>query len=92
MPDSSTFLSLQLSDRANKETINRQNSSFRHSPWNDQNRWKNILNNLRLVIQSTLLLWLLSPCLDIFPNLFLCLGFHDLINAINQFQPFYAFG
>lgn len=86
------FLSLQLSDRANKETVNRQNSSFIHSQWNYQNGWKNILNNLRLVIQPTLLLCLLSPWLDIFPNSSLCLGFHDLINAIDQFQPFYASG
>jgi hypothetical protein len=30
--------------------------------------WKNALNNLRLIIQPTILLWLISPWLDIFPN------------------------
>jgi SRSO17 transposase len=84
------FLSLQISDQAKKETVNSQNSHHIHPQWNHQNGWKNVLNNLRLIIQPTLLLWLLSPWLDIFPNSSLCLGFHDLINAINQFQPFYS--
>ncbi len=43
-----------------------------------------MLNNLRLIIQPTLLLWLLSPWLDMFPNISLRLGFHDLIHGINQ--------
>ncbi len=51
--------------------------------WNHQNGWKNVLNNLRLVIQPTLLLWLISPWLDVFPNSSLLLGFHDLINLMN---------
>jgi SRSO17 transposase len=84
------FLSLQISDQAKKETVNSQNYHHIHPQWNHQNGWKNVLNNLRLIIQPTLLLWLLSPWLDIFPNSSLCLGFHDLINAINQFQPFYS--
>lgn len=56
-----------------------------HQQWNQGVGWKNVLNNLRLIIQPTILLWLISPWLDIFPNRYLLLGFHDLIHAMNQF-------
>lgn len=49
--------------------------------------WKNVLNNLRLIIQATILLWLISPWLDILPNHYLLLGLHELIHVMNQFQP-----
>jgi hypothetical protein len=39
-----------------------------------------------------LLLWLISPWLDIFPNHHLWLGFHDLIQVMNQFQPYFPDG
>ena len=39
-----------------------------HQQWNHEMGWKNVLNNLRLIIQPTILLWLISPWLDIFPN------------------------
>ncbi len=84
------FLSLQLDKEAEKERIITQSSSPLHSQWNHQNRWKSVLNNLRLIIQPILLLWLLSPWLDIFPNSLLYLGFHELIQAVNQIQPFYS--
>jgi hypothetical protein len=45
-----------------------------------------------LIIQPTLALWLLSPWLDLFPNPSLLLGFHELIHAMNQFQPFFPDG
>ncbi len=56
--------------------------------WNHQTGWKNILNNFRLIIQPTLLFWLIFPWLEIFPNSFLLLGFHRLINIMNQIQSF----
>lgn len=87
-----SFLSLQSSEPSKKEICHPQIDTSIHPQWNHQNSWKNVLNNLRLVIQPTLVLWLLSPWLDIFPNSFLCLGFHDLIHAINQCQPFYPSG
>lgn len=58
-----------------------------HQQWNHEVGWKNVLNNLRLIIQPTILLWLISPWLDIFPNHSLLLGFHELIHAMNQFEP-----
>ncbi|MGL4882624.1 MAG: hypothetical protein ACRC8K_16435, partial [Waterburya sp.] len=32
------------------------------------NKWKTTLNNLRLIIQLTILLWLIVPWLEVFPN------------------------
>ena len=64
----------------------------RHQQWNHQGGWKNTLNNLRLVLQPIMLLWLIFPWLDVFPNRYLLLGFHDLIEAMNQFQPFILSG
>jgi hypothetical protein len=49
-------------------------------------------NNLRLIVQPLLLFGLIHPWLDIFPNSYLLLGFNHLINAMNQFKPFYASG
>ena len=56
-----------------------------HSQWNHQIGWKNALNNVRLLVQPSLLLWLIFPWLEIFPNSSLLLGLHDLIERINQF-------
>ena len=43
------------------------------------------LNNFRLIIQPTILFWIIVPWLDIFPNRSLLLGFHKLIAVMNQF-------
>ena len=56
-----------------------------HPQWNHKTGWKNTLNNLRLIIQPTILLWLIFPWLDIFPERNLLLGLHNLIDAINRF-------
>ncbi|MBW4547508.1 MAG: hypothetical protein KME25_24165 [Symplocastrum torsivum CPER-KK1] len=63
-----------------------------HQQWNLQTGWKNVLNNLRLIIQPTLALSLIFPWLDLFPNPSLLLSFHELIHAMNQFQPFFPDG
>src|SRR4028118_761919 len=60
-----------------------------HQQWNHQGGWKNVLNNLRLIIQPSIILWLISPWLDIFPNHYLLLGLHELIHVMNQFQPYF---
>lgn len=54
--------------------------------------WKNTLNNLRLILQPTLVLWLIFPWLEVFPNSKLLLGFNYLISLINQHQLFYSSG
>ncbi len=43
------------------------------------------LNNFRLIIQPTILFWMIVPWLEVFPNRSLLLGFHQLIAVMNQF-------
>lgn len=56
-----------------------------HQQWSDKEGWKTTLNNFRLIIQPTILFWMIIPWLDIFPNRSLLLGFHRLIAIMNQF-------
>jgi hypothetical protein len=56
-----------------------------HQDWNHASGWKNCLNNLRLIIQPVVLLWMIYPWLEVFPNRELLLGFHRLIAVVNQF-------
>jgi len=90
--NSPAFLSLNQSCPTETEIQPPLADFSSHQQWNPQTGWKNVLNNLRLIIQPTLALWLLSPWLDVFPNPYLLLGFHDLIHAMNQFQPFFPDG
>ena len=39
-----------------------------HQQWSNQEGWKTTLNNLRLIIQPTILFWMIVPWLDIFPT------------------------
>ncbi|MGL5835717.1 MAG: IS701 family transposase [Waterburya sp.] len=63
-----------------------------HQQWSDQKGWKTTLNNFRLIIQPTILFWMIVPWLDIFPNRSLLLGFHKLIAVMNQFYFFFPDG
>lgn len=63
-----------------------------HPQWDCGSGWKNTLNNLRLIFQPTLALWLIFSWLEVFPNSKLLLGFNHLISLINQYQPFYSSG
>ena len=47
-----------------------------------------VQRHFRLIIQPTILLWMIVPLLDIFPNRHLLLGFHHLIALMNQFYPY----
>ncbi len=86
--NSPVFLSLKQSQIPGKQQ--KVFGSFSaHQQWDTGNGWKNVLNNFRLIIQPTILLWLIFPWLDIFPNRYLLLGFHNLIATMNQFQPCY---
>ena len=57
-----------------------------HQQWSNQEGWKATLNNFRLVIQPTILFWMIAPWLDVFPNRSLLLGFHRLLGVMNQFS------
>ena len=89
--NSQVFLELNqlvTTDRSNKNISQKKSI---HQEWNHKSGWKNVLNNLRLLIQPTILLWAIAPWLDIFPNRHLYLGFHHLITAIEQFQSLNIF-
>ena len=91
--NSPAFLALKQSAQIETESQKSNAVDFsNHQQWNHASGWKNVLNNLRLVVQPLLLFWLVSPWLDIFPNSNLLLGFNYLISRMNQFKPFYSSG
>ena len=91
----SIYLMITLNSPVFLETEESQNTDTdfsNHEQWNHQTSWKNVLNNLRLIVQPIILLWLIEPWLDIFPNSNLLRGFHQLIHQMNQFQPYFPDG
>ena len=91
--NSPAFLSIHESHQIQTESQKSNSVDFsNHQQWNHDSGWKNVLNNLRLVVQPLLSFWLVYPWLDIFPNSKLLLGFNHLIRAMNQFLPFYSSG
>jgi len=56
-----------------------------HAWWNQGKGWKNLLNNLRLVIQPFICFNLIQPCLKVFPFPSLSLAFSRLIALMNHF-------
>lgn len=87
---SQPFLSLAQSQTSQGEQRNNSVNFSRHQQWDSGSGWKNTLNNLRLIVQPILVLWLIFPWLDVFPNSKLLLGFNHLISLINQDQPFFS--
>jgi len=57
-----------------------------HDWWDSGQGWKNILNNLRLVIQPWVFFNLIKPWLKVFPISQLSLGFPRLIALMNKFR------
>lgn len=57
-----------------------------HDWWDTGTGWKNLLNNLRLIIQPFVLFNLLKPWLKVFPNPQLSFGFWQLIALMNFFR------
>jgi len=56
-----------------------------HPNWNPAGGWKQTLNNLRLVIQPSVILNLLQPWLNLFPIPRLSAGLACLIALMNRF-------
>jgi SRSO17 transposase len=86
--NSQAFLSLNQQQTSKFERKNSSVDFSLHQQWDYGSGWKNTLNNLRLILQPILVLWLIFPWLDVFPNSKLLLGFNHLISLINQYQPF----
>lgn len=62
-------------------------SMFSIHPWWDPGKgWKNLLNNLRLIIQPFVSFNLIKPWLTVFPIQELSLGFSVLIKMMNLFK------
>ncbi|NJL56703.1 IS701 family transposase, partial [bacterium] len=55
-----------------------------HRYWDIGKGWKNLLNNLRLVMQPFVLFNLIKPWLEVFPVPRLSIGFPQLIAVMNQ--------
>ena len=57
-----------------------------HLWWDEGTGWKNLLNNLRLVLQPFVMFNLIRPWLKVFPIPALSLGFSRLIALMNYFH------
>jgi SRSO17 transposase len=57
----------------------------KHPDWLSSSGWKHTLNNLRLLIQPFVALWVLLPWLSVFALPALATNLHRLIAAINAF-------
>lgn len=79
------FVSLNSDNISQSEASNINTDLTSHPQWNSPTGWKNVLNNVRLLVQPSLLLWLIVPWLELFPNSYLLQGLHNLIDRINQF-------
>ncbi|WP_051469892.1 hypothetical protein [Fischerella sp. PCC 9605] len=70
-----------------------QNAQFyRHRWWQNEAGWKNILNNLRLIVQPKIFLCLLTPWLLVFPIPNLMQGLLELVDIMNEFKPYLPSG
>ncbi len=78
------LVSLNSNNPPQSEISNTHFDGTSHPQWSDRTGWKNVLNNVRLLVQPSLVLWLIFPWLKIFPNSHLLLGLHHLIASINQ--------
>jgi SRSO17 transposase len=57
-----------------------------HPHWDEHNGWKNLLNNLRLIIQPFIGFNLIKLWLEVFPIPLLEVGFTRLISFMNRFN------
>ena len=70
-------------------TLDKLEAKFRqHQWWNEGQGWKNILNNLRLIIQPIIFFHLITPWLKVFQIPTLKQGFFHLINIMNKFNAY----
>lgn len=80
---------VQTTSEKEKQEQQRAQAPFSHHKWWDQGKgWKNLLNNLRLIIQPAVFYCLLAPWLGVFALPSLQQGFQSLITMMNNFQGF----
>lgn len=82
----SAFLMVSLFADAFNDTCPIAHQQFAQHPWwNNQSGWKNLLNNLRLIIQPLICFNWLKRWLEVFPIALLQAGFEQLMSKMNQF-------
>ena len=82
----SAFLMVSLFADAFNDICPIAHQQFAQHPWwNNQSGWKNVLNNLRLVIQPFICFNWLKRWLEVFPVTSLEAGFEQLMHQMNQF-------
>ena len=82
----SAFLMVSLfADPSNDSCPLAHQQFAKHSWWDNQSGWKNLLNNLRLVIQPLICFNWLGRWLEVFPSASLQSGFEQLTQKMNQF-------
>lgn len=82
----SVFLMVSLFADAFNDTCPLSHQQFaKHPWWNNQRGWKNLLNNLRLIIQPLICFNWLKRWLAVFPSISLEAGFEQLMHKMNQF-------
>jgi len=67
-------------DKANQSLLDKFST---HDWWDEGQGWKNLLNNLRLVLQPFGFFNLIKPWLKVFPIPHLSMGFERLIGLMN---------
>lgn len=89
----SAYLMVSLHSEQIRPSPPDSQSHFASHPWWDNGKgWKNILNNLRLIIQPFILFNLIYPWLTIFPISQLSLGFSKLQSIIYRLtSPIFSF-
>ena len=82
----SAYLMVSLYSDSMLKSSPKDHSKFSTHPMWDKNKgWKNLLNNLRLILQPFICFNLIKPWLKVFPIPQLSLGFPRLIALMNQF-------
>lgn len=82
----SAFLMVSLFADAFNDICPLAHQQFAQHPWwNNQSGWKNLLNNLRLVIQPLICFNWLKRWLEVFPIASLATGFEQLLHKMDRF-------
>jgi hypothetical protein len=85
------FTNMPAQITAQQEEQGRQGAQepfTQHTWWDQGTGWKNLLNNLRLIIQPAVFSCLLSPWLEVLALPSLHQGFRSLMALMNDFQGF----
>ena len=89
----SAYLMVSLHSESLRPSPGDPQSTFASHPWWDNGKgWKNILNNLRLILQPFILFNLIYPWLTVFPIPQLSLGFSKLQSIVYKLtSPIFVF-